>query len=74
MTPMGGGWWQNLAEATVNGRPVLIKRYEGREGRKVRILFTVGSRGCSLRTLPLAETGRPGILEKCLVRPIGLGL
>lgn len=34
MTPMGGGWWQNLAEASVNGRQVLIKRYEGREGKK----------------------------------------
>ncbi|KAI0269377.1 hypothetical protein BC834DRAFT_841920 [Gloeopeniophorella convolvens] len=34
MAPMGGGWWQNLAEATVNGRPVLIKRYEGKAARK----------------------------------------
>ncbi|KAN0140108.1 hypothetical protein V8E53_002004 [Lactarius tabidus] len=34
MTPMGGGWWQNLAEASVNGRQVLVKRYEGREGKK----------------------------------------
>jgi hypothetical protein len=36
---MGGGWWQNLAEASVNGRQVLVKRYEGREGKKVCISF-----------------------------------
>ncbi|KAI9448410.1 hypothetical protein H4582DRAFT_87633 [Lactarius indigo] len=34
MNPMGGGWWQNLAEASINGRQVLVKRYEGREGKK----------------------------------------
>lgn len=34
MTPMGSGWWQNLAEARINGRQVLVKRYDGREGRK----------------------------------------
>lgn len=34
MPPMGGGWWQNLAEASINGRPVLIKRYDGREGKE----------------------------------------
>jgi len=36
-TPMGSGtgWWHNLAEATINGRPVLIKRYSGR-GKSVR--------------------------------------
>jgi hypothetical protein len=39
MTPMGGGWWQNLAEASVNGRQVLVKRYEGREGKKACISF-----------------------------------
>lgn len=36
---MGGGWWQNLAEASINGRQVLVKRYEGREGKKVCVLF-----------------------------------
>jgi hypothetical protein len=36
---MGGGWWQNLAEASVNGRQVLVKRYEGREGKKACISF-----------------------------------
>ncbi|KAI0277164.1 hypothetical protein BGY98DRAFT_648688 [Russula aff. rugulosa BPL654] len=39
MPPMGGGWWQNLAEASINGRPVLIKRYDGREGKKDDLAF-----------------------------------
>ncbi len=33
--PTSGGWWENLAESSINGRPVLIKRYQGREGKKV---------------------------------------
>jgi hypothetical protein len=41
MPHMGGGWWQNLAEASINGRPVLIKRYDGREGKKVCVFFTL---------------------------------
>ncbi|KAI0059371.1 hypothetical protein BV25DRAFT_1918602 [Artomyces pyxidatus] len=36
MVPMGGGWWRNLSEASVNGRQVLIKRYEGKGAKKRR--------------------------------------
>ena len=36
MVPMGGGWWANLAEASVNGRSVLVKRYDGKDAKKVR--------------------------------------
>ncbi|TFY79072.1 hypothetical protein EWM64_g4940 [Hericium alpestre] len=34
--PHAGGWWCGLEEATVKGRPVLIKHYNGRNARKRR--------------------------------------
>jgi hypothetical protein len=51
MSPMGGGWWQNLDEASINGRQVLVKRYKGREGRKEGMCLVCTCRSCSPRSL-----------------------